>query len=479
MCGLRYSSGSSISSTKRRRFDASSFSMPITSCRPPSAAAQWCSARGGWKSCATSAAPSPVAGATSVRRRRFAGRNRTGGAPARFRFSVSGGRASRKIVRPRSICASRWMRSPEETRETSSIVGGGAAASSSVQIAVRTVDFPLDASPTSAHIERGSKASSLAARYPPIQMRLSGGTRCLWCPQRPEIHGGIARLPPAQEALDRRMQDDVVELRTVEQTMAADRGVARRRRFEGPAGEIAGEDDVDNMLGNERALRGDRVHDRDRPLDRDLVLDAYLLAQLPVQRVGEALARVDAAAGQEPVVAATGLLVLAEQDPLLPPQHCRYPDARLERHHTADEPNPRTPRSLSGSSSTSIGSTSGTCSTTSCAIRIPCSTTNGSRASVLRRMTFSSPRYPESTRPGVFTIVIPWRRASPERGCTKPAKPSGIATARPVPTVARSPGPSSTRSHAVRSRPASPLYARAGTTASSRRRWMGSSITRR
>src|SRR5437764_842908 len=40
----------------------------------------------------------------------------------------------------------------------------GAAASSSVQIAVRTVDLPLDASPTSAHTLPGFSSSSRAAR---------------------------------------------------------------------------------------------------------------------------------------------------------------------------------------------------------------------------------------------------------------------------------------------------------------------------
>ena len=68
---------------------------------------------------------------------------------------------------------------------------------------------------------------------------------------------------------------------------------------------------------------------------------------------------------------------------------------------------------------------------------------------------------------------MPCRAARPERGWTKPAWPSGIATARPVPTVARSPGPSSTRSHAERSRPASPSYARVGSVASSCRRLHG------
>ena len=47
------------------------------------------------------------------------------------------------------------MRPAADWPETSSIVGGGAAASSSVQIAVRTVDLPLDASPTSAQTEPG------------------------------------------------------------------------------------------------------------------------------------------------------------------------------------------------------------------------------------------------------------------------------------------------------------------------------------
>jgi hypothetical protein len=49
---------------------------------------------------------------------------------------------------------------------------------------------------------------------------------------------------------------------------------------------------------------------------------------------------------------------------------------------------------------------------------MPGSTTNASRGSVLRRFTSSSPRYPESTSPGVFTIEIPCFVARPERGWT-------------------------------------------------------------
>ena len=75
---------------------------------------------------------------------------------------MSGGVASRKIE-PRSSSASRWMR-PLVPREMSSIVGGGAAASSRVQMAVSTVDLPLEASPTSAINGPGSNSSSRAAR---------------------------------------------------------------------------------------------------------------------------------------------------------------------------------------------------------------------------------------------------------------------------------------------------------------------------
>src|SRR5262249_34348255 len=103
-----------------------------------------------------------------------AGRKSTGGAPARLRLSVSGGRASRKIV-PFATSASRRIRPPAPSRATSSMVGGGAAASSNVQIAVSTVDFPLEASPTSAQTEPGESSSSRAARYPWMETRLSGG----------------------------------------------------------------------------------------------------------------------------------------------------------------------------------------------------------------------------------------------------------------------------------------------------------------
>ena len=74
---------------------------------------------------------------------------------------------------------------------------------------------------------------------------------------------------------------------------------------------------------------------------------------------------------------------------------------------------------------------------------------------------------PASIRPGAFTSAMPWRAARPERGSTRPAWPSGIATAIPVPTLARSPGPIVAASAARRSQPASCSCARSGARAAS------------
>ena len=133
------------------------------------------------------------------------------------------------------------------------------------------------------------------------------------------------------------------------------------------------------------ALRRDRVDERDGALDRDLVFDADLLAQLAVQRVDEAFARVDPASRQEPVLAAPRLLVAAEQDPVLPAQQRRDADAGLERQSDGR-------RAEAAHAALAVGQLpdldridAGDQLTTSCAIRIPGSTTKVSRASVFSR----------------------------------------------------------------------------------------------
>src|SRR5207245_4286743 len=98
---------------------------------------------------------------------------------------------------------------------------------------------------------------------------------------------------------------------------AADGGVLRAHCVERASREIAGEDDVDDVPARRRALRRDRIDDRHRPFDRDVLVDADLLGELALERVDEALAGVDAAAWQQPVLLAR-LLVPAEQDRAAP-----------------------------------------------------------------------------------------------------------------------------------------------------------------
>ena len=187
------------------------------------------------------------------------------------------------------------------------------------------------------------------------------------------------------------MEDDLVELGGGEETVSSHRRIARARSLQRPLTEIAREDDVNDVLGGEAPLRGDRVDDRDRPLDRKLFLDPDLLQQFAVERVDEALTGVDPAAGQQPVLLAA-LLVAAEQDATLAAEDRRHADPRLDAHYTREEPKPRSPRSVSASSSCSSSVISGTGRTTSCAIRMPGSTTNVSPASVLWKTTRTSPR---------------------------------------------------------------------------------------
>src|SRR6266545_3811190 len=213
----------------------------------------------------------------------------------------------------------------------------------------------------------------------------------LGSPERAEVDGRVARLPATQEPLDRRMQHDDVEIGDSEQAVPADGCVLRCHAFERAPTEIAREDDVDDVLRREAAYRRDRVDDRDGPLDRQLVVDPDLLRQLAVEGVDEALARVHTATREQPVLL-PALLVTTEKDASPPAQDRRDTDPRLSWHHDADEPKPRTPRSVAGSSSTSIGSGSATGMTTSCAIRIPGSTTKAWSLSVFSRTTRSSPQ---------------------------------------------------------------------------------------
>src|SRR5205823_10845905 len=128
--------------------------------------------------------------------------------------------------------------------------------------------------PTSLAVDvtRGTRA-----RLRPV--RTEAGSRC---PQRAEVDGRVAGLPAAEEALDRRVQNDPVEVLQAEEAVAADRGVVRRHCLEGARAEVAGEDDVDDVLRGEATHGSDRVDDRDRSFDRQVFVDADLFRELAV-----------------------------------------------------------------------------------------------------------------------------------------------------------------------------------------------------
>src|SRR6478735_6968209 len=113
------------------------------------------------------------------------------------------------------------------------------------------------------------------------------------------------------------------------------------------------------MLRPEAVVRRDGIDDRDGPLDGDLVpfrVQTGLLRELSRECLGQALAAVDAAAWEQPVLGAP-LLVTAEQDAAVPEQDRRDADPRVGPHETPDEPKPASPRSELVSSDTSTTST--------------------------------------------------------------------------------------------------------------------------
>src|SRR5439155_7542452 len=209
-------------------------------------------------------------------------------------------------------------------------------------------------------------------------------------PERAEVDGRVAGPPALHEPRDRRVEHDLLQLVEREEPRAAYRRVLRLDVLERAVGEIRTEDDVHDVPVAAFPGRRDRLRDGDRSFEREGVPQPELLAELAPERRGQRLAAVDAAAGQQPVLT-PGLLLPAEEDAVLPAHEHRDAEAGLS-HQRAEEPKPRTPRSDCGSSSTSTSSTSGSGRITSCAIRIPGSTTNALCRSVLSRLIFSSPR---------------------------------------------------------------------------------------
>src|SRR3954452_11698412 len=266
-------------------------------------------------------------------------------------------------------------------------------------------------------------------------------------PQLAEVDERVARPPGLQEAMDRRPHVERGELVERHEPMAADGSVGRRHGLEASARDVAVKDDVHDVLSRPEACRRDRFDDRNGAVEGH-GLEGALLGELTGQGDVERLPLLHPSSREQPV-RAVALSLLAQKHQVAVAQERGDPDARCAAHGgepTADDPNPRPARCDSGSSSVSVIRSSGSARMTSWAMRSPGSTRKVSEASVFRRTTRISPRYPESMSPGELTTVIPWRAASPERGWTKPACPGGIATAMPVATVHRFAGPSSASS---------------------------------
>src|SRR4051812_38714655 len=86
-------------------------------------------------------------------------------------------------------------------------------------------------------------------------------------PERSEVDGRVARTPALDEALDRGMQNDVVEIVEAEQAVPTDGRVLGVDCLQRAPAEVAGEDDVHDVLRREALHGRDRVNDRDRAFD--------------------------------------------------------------------------------------------------------------------------------------------------------------------------------------------------------------------
>ena len=185
------------------------------------------------------------------------------------------------------------------------------------------------------------------------------------------------------------MQDDVGELSEREEPVAADGGVDGGHRLEERPPRSPEKTMCTTCFVTRLRTGAIESTIATGPLERELVVDPELLAELAPERVDEALAGVDPAAGQEPVLL-RALLVTAEEDPVLPAEDRRDADPRLRGHRPRAEAF-RTALT-GGSSSTSTELDVGHGNDDELRDAIPGSTMNGSSRSVLSSVTRSSPR---------------------------------------------------------------------------------------
>ena len=215
--------------------------------------------------------------------------------------------------------------------------------------------------------------------------------RCGLSYSRGMVHRRVAGLPAAQKALDRRVHDTSSSSARPNRRWPRTAASSRGDRLERAPAEVAGEDDVHHVLRRNAALGRDRVDDRDGALDRQLVVDPDLLRELPVERVDRLSPELTPPPGSSQY-SLPGFSCRQSRMRSVPAQDRRDADPRLgasarwrsrSRARRARSPAARRPRP---------GRPPAPAATTSCAIRMPGSTTNGSRASVLSSTTRSSPR---------------------------------------------------------------------------------------
>ena len=170
-------------------------------------------------------------------------------------------------------------------------------------------------------------------------------------PERTEVHRGVARPPALDEALHRRVEDDLLELVEREQPQPADGRVVRLDVLERAVREVDAEDDVDDVAVAGPPGGRDRLGDRDRPFEA---------RGRPARPSSSPSSRRSASSSVSPPSTPPP----GSSQYSLPGFSCRQSSTRFCQWISAatrirasisacDEPKPRTPRSESGSSSTS------------------------------------------------------------------------------------------------------------------------------
>ena len=213
--------------------------------------------------------------------------------------------------------------------------------------------------------------------------------------------------------------EQLVEL---EQAMAAHGGVLRGDRLERAVAEMAGEDDVDDVLRPARPAGAIDSTTPTGPSSGSSSRDPALLARAPAAARRRASRR---SSTPPPGSSQYSLPAFSWRHRSTRPSRRRIAETRMRGSITptdCEEPKPRSPRSLGGSSSTSTTSTAGTRSTTSCAIRSPGSATKVSRPVGVQEHDAhlaAVAGVDEARRVHDRDSVLV--AASPERGCTKPA----------------------------------------------------------